>query len=186
MKKLNEMTSKELKEIAKNLKVSNWWKLKKEVLIQKIEEVQNMTDEEKAAAAEQKAKEDEALAIYQKHWARYTKRYNPVEFIEKFRSGEIKLEVEEKEVEHIENDVETIEEIVGQDSLEDQKRDEERIEKEKTKKKPRGKLIEFEGRSMNLSQWSKELGIPGQTLFGRLYNLKWSVEKAFTTPAKKK
>lgn len=40
MKELTEMTSKELKEMAKGLHISNWWNLKKEVLIRKIEEKQ--------------------------------------------------------------------------------------------------------------------------------------------------
>ena len=40
MKDLREMTSKELKEMAKDLRISNWWNLKKEVLIRKIEEKQ--------------------------------------------------------------------------------------------------------------------------------------------------
>lgn len=101
MKDLREMTSKELKEIAKGMKISNWWNLKKAVLIEKIEEIQSMTDEEKQAIADQKAKEDAALNEYQKNWRKYTKRFNPIEFMEKFRSGEITLddgeEIEETE-----------------------------------------------------------------------------------------
>lgn len=46
MKNLNEMTSKELKEMAKEMKISNWWNLKKSVLIEKIEKAQNMAKEE--------------------------------------------------------------------------------------------------------------------------------------------
>lgn len=38
MKELTEMTSKELKTMAKEMHISNWWNLKKEVLIRKIEE----------------------------------------------------------------------------------------------------------------------------------------------------
>lgn len=42
MKNLNEMTSKELKEMAKGLKVANWWNLKKSELIAGIEAISNM------------------------------------------------------------------------------------------------------------------------------------------------
>lgn len=47
-------------------------------------------------------------------------------------------------------------------------------------------LIEYNGKTQNLSQWAKELGMPGQTLFARLYMSHWTVEKAFTTPVKKR
>lgn len=51
----------------------------------------------------------------------------------------------------------------------------------------RGKdFIEYNGKTQNLSQWAKELGMPGQTLFARLYMSHWTVEKAFTTPVKKR
>ena len=56
-----------------------------------------------------------------------------------------------------------------------------------TEKKQRGKyLIEYDGRVQNLSQWAKELGMPGQTLFARIHVSGWTVEKAFTTPVKKR
>lgn len=42
MKNLNEMTSKELKEMAKGLKVANWWNLKKSELIAGIEAASNL------------------------------------------------------------------------------------------------------------------------------------------------
>lgn len=50
----------------------------------------------------------------------------------------------------------------------------------------RGALIEFEGKSQNICAWGKELGISPNTLYGRLYKMNWSVEKAFTTPGKKR
>lgn len=55
-----------------------------------------------------------------------------------------------------------------------------------TAKKPRGKMIEYNGESKNLNQWAKELGLSGQTLFARIYISNWPIEKAFTTPTKKK
>lgn len=54
-------------------------------------------------------------------------------------------------------------------------------------KKQRGKdLITYNGKTQNLTQWANELGMPGQTLFARIHLSNWSVEKAFTTPVKKK
>lgn len=52
MKKLNEMTSKELKAMAKDAKVKNWWNLKKEELVnelEKIEAAKKATKKEKKA-----------------------------------------------------------------------------------------------------------------------------------------
>lgn len=46
----------------------------------------------------------------------------------------------------------------------------------------RERLIEYNGKAQNLTQWSAELHIPYYCLRSRLNNLKWTVEKAFTTP----
>ena len=105
MKNLNEMTAAELKKMAKEMKISNWWNLKKEVLIRKIEEKMPKEEEPKA---------------------------------------------------------------------------------EKKTRGRKGNLIEFDGRAQNLNAWAKELGISSRTLFGRINNLGWSVEKAFTTHGNKK
>jgi|ERR1700683_3314657 len=45
-------------------------------------------------------------------------------------------------------------------------------------------LIAFRGKEMILTDWAKELGISFQRLWGRL-KLKWTVERAFTTPIRK-
>ena len=195
MKDLREMTSKELKEIAKEMKISNWWNLKKAVLIEKIEEIQNMTDEEKQEVADQKAKEDAALNEYQKNWRKYTKRFNPIEFMEKFRSGEIVLGDEDSIEESIEEETEEV--TPKDDELpeanEEEKDDQpEETPEPKTEEKPaekpkpkRGALIEFDGRSQNICAWGEELGISANTLYGRIYKMGWSVERAFTTPSRK-
>ena len=57
---------------------------------------------------------------------------------------------------------------------------------EKTKKKPQGKLIEYNGKSQTLNKWAEELGFAPQTLFARLYISNWPVEKAFSTPSRSK
>lgn len=273
MKNLNEMTVKELKEMAKEMKISNWWNLKKDVLIEKITAVQNMTDEEKQALEDQKAKEDAAMEIYKKDWRKYTARFNPIEFMEKFRSGKIVLD--ETPVETIET-VETVEIVeqpaekpetweieakrniknaydwnVGgyENSVSDGEMTQEEFDEwikntalnaiyqeaketyygfdscggkapaamKKANEKfckeyiiellkadgyevempeieikkghaptaKRGQLLEFDGRSMNIVAWGKELGISANTLYGRIYKMGWSIEKAFTTPGRK-
>jgi hypothetical protein len=51
-------------------------------------------------------------------------------------------------------------------------------------KPKKGAQLEFDGRSQNICAWAKELGISANTLYGRIYKMGWSVEKAFTTPIK--
>lgn len=50
----------------------------------------------------------------------------------------------------------------------------------------RGALLEFDGKAQNICAWGEELGISPNTLYGRIYKMGWSIEKAFTTPARKK
>ena len=51
------------------------------------------------------------------------------------------------------------------------------------KKSGRNAQLEFDGRAQNICAWAKELGISANTLYGRIYKMGWSVEKAFTTPS---
>lgn len=187
MKNLNEMTVKELKEMAKEMKISNWWNLKKDILIEKIKEVQNMTDEEKQKIADQKAKEDAAIAEYTKHWARYTKRYNVGEFLQKWKSGEIVLENEESELDEIEEETPKIEEQAANTLVETPAPEEitANVVEEQPLKPKRGALIEYNGKSQNICAWGEELGISANTLYGRIYKMSWPIQKAFTTPTRK-
>lgn len=50
----------------------------------------------------------------------------------------------------------------------------------------RGALIEYDGKSQTITQWSKELNISVKTLYGRLYEMGWPVEKALTYKRNKK
>lgn len=56
--------------------------------------------------------------------------------------------------------------------------------KTEAKSTGRGALIEYDGRSQNICKWAEELGISANTLYGRIYHLGWTVEKAFTTPGR--
>lgn len=47
------------------------------------------------------------------------------------------------------------------------------------------KIIEYNGVSKTLAEWSEELKICGATLSTRMNELGWSIEKAFTTPLRK-
>jgi len=46
-------------------------------------------------------------------------------------------------------------------------------------------IIEFDGKTMNLTQWAEYLGISEDVLSSRINYCKWSYEKALTTPVKK-
>jgi len=49
----------------------------------------------------------------------------------------------------------------------------------------RGALIEWNGKAQNICKWGEELGISPNTLYGRIYKLGWTVDKAFTTKGRK-
>lgn len=115
---MENMTSKELKAMAKELKVKNWWTLKKTELIAEIEAAQSVEEEV--------------------------------------------VNDEEEEAAQVESEA---------------------TQKPSNKKQD---LIEYNGKVQNLSAWAKELGMPGQTLYARLRISNWPVEKAFTTPTRRK
>lgn len=181
---MEKKTTKELKVIAKELGVKGWWDLKKADLIKAIEEKQQMTPEEQQAEAEQKALEYKAMAAYDKNWRKYTQTYDPLKFIEEFRAGKIVLEDEEPEVE------ENLVPMPGADIDPEEGRERGRkqsVEKPETTLTPkRGALIEYNGKAQNICKWGEELGISPNTLYGRIYKMGWTVERAFTTPGKKK
>ena len=83
---------------------------------------------------------------------------------------------------------ETVKEETTVITEETEKDDTDEPEKPETtsKKKHRGNLIEYNGKSQNLESWAKELGFRPQTLYGRIYVSGWTVERAFTTPSKGK
>lgn len=45
-------------------------------------------------------------------------------------------------------------------------------------------VITFKGKTMNLSQWCKELNLPYKTIHSRIYKKGWSYEKALSIPIK--
>ena len=148
MTNLNEMKTKELKEMAKELKVANWWNLKKADLITEIAFA--IADREEAGedvdVAALAAAETEEPKVEEKPEVKEEPEFVPMPGIEKLADLKAKYE-------------------------------------QPTPK--RGALIEFDGKAQNICAWGKELGISPNTLYGRIYKMGWTVEKAFTTPARK-
>lgn len=46
-------------------------------------------------------------------------------------------------------------------------------------------LITFNGKTQNIAQWSEETGLPFQLIIERINILKWTPQKALTTPARR-
>ena len=56
--------------------------------------------------------------------------------------------------------------------------------KEQANNRRSNKIIEFEGRTMNMKQWAEEVGLPYGTLKCRLGS-GWTVQRALTTPQRR-
>lgn len=98
--------------------------------------------------------------------------------IERIIAFEAAQEVEEPEEEIRGPEVETTEE--------EEKTDEQPEAEEVIPPTPkRGQPIEWNGKAQNICAWAEELGISANTLYGRLYKLGWTVEKAFTTKGRR-
>lgn len=246
MTNLNEMNTKELKEIAKELKVKNWWTLKKAELIAAIEAIQTQTGEsvqdavetasdevieEKKEAAQNEPEtteedlvpmpgadklahlKEESETKEDNGWERIAKQqlnnaYNWIVGGNENAVSDGDMTEEEfnkwianealEEVYHEAITTKYHEDACGGPAPTEMRFagkkfcrnylsglfEKDGYEVEKPKK---GKdLIEYKGKTQNLSQWAKELGMPGQTLFARIHLSGWTVEKAFTTPVKKR
>lgn len=139
---MENMTSKELKAMAKELGVKNWWNLKKAELIAEIQKIQDAAENDENVADDKNI--DEAVE----------------------NASESTQEASEN----------SNEESIADESAE-------APEKPSNKKQD---LIEYNGKTQSLSAWARELNMPGQTLYARLHISNWPVEKAFTTPSRRK
>ena len=184
---LNELKTTELKQLGKQFQLKGWWNMKKEELISTIEKVVSASDEALEILNEYE-KEKAAIEEYIANWTKYTKRHNVSEFLEKWKSGEIVLESEKAAAdseqaeapESRSEDTSDVEHRNIQDEPENAIENESEAPEHTPIKPKRGALIEFNGKSQNICAWGKELGISANTLYGRIYKLGWSVEKAFT------
>lgn len=253
---MNNMNTKELKEMAKELKVKNWWTLKKAELIAAIEaaqkedytiaaensngeitiiaecyhediaqEAQNDTESaeevtnEEVIVEEDEAIQDEPETTKNNGWEEIAKEnitnaYNWIVGENENTLQDFKEDSDEYKASYdylysgdeIINDIygEAITTKYGEGYCGGKAPKEMRFAGKKfcmnlirdllkkdgylkdEEKKPRGKMIEFNGKSQTLNKWAEELGFTPQTLFARLYISHWTVEKAFTTPSRRK
>lgn len=153
MTNLNEMKSKELKEMAKELGVKNWWTLKKNELIEEI-----------------------AFAIADKE--------DQGEEVNVDEIAETAAESSQDDAEAIETESHETNQDAQENATESNVDDPEHAEEKPTPK--RGALLAFNGKEQNICAWGKELGISPNTLYGRIYKMGWTIERAFTTPARSK
>jgi hypothetical protein len=58
--------------------------------------------------------------------------------------------------------------------------------KEQSNNRRTNRIITFKGQTKTMQQWAEELNIYHHTLRTRLYHLKWSVDRALTTPIRQK
>lgn len=47
-------------------------------------------------------------------------------------------------------------------------------------------MLTFAGKTMSIGDWSREVNIPYEVIYGRIYARNWDVEKALTTPKGKR
>ena len=207
MKNLNEMKSIELKQLAKNNKVPSWWSLKKDELIAALEEVLNNNEAEEVEAAtieepieveelEEVEEATEEVKIPEGYEA--TVIDNTIVMVSRNEYAEADEDIAEDESDEPETsedesnepDEDTdalqaeLEEVERQIAELQARKKEIKAKMKKSKTSSHEKLIEYNGKNQSLTAWAKELGFKGQTLFGRIYEMGWSVEKAFTTPVK--
>ena len=141
---MENMTSVELKAMAKELGVKSWWTLKKAELIAEIQKIQGAVES------------------------------TPVEVDDK----NIDEAVENAQVES-ENDNE-------ESNVDESSNKSKSVQEAPKTSNKKVDLIEYNGKTQSLSAWARELNMPGQTLYARLHISNWSVEKAFTTPSRRK
>lgn len=225
---IENMTSKELKEMAKELKVKNWWNLKKAELIAAIQNAQNESEDAEEVTNEEvieeteEATQNESEMTENNGWEEIAKNQITSAYDWIVGENENVLQDYEEDSDEYKTSYDFLhsgDEIVNyiyheaitttyDDGycggkapsemrfagkkfcksliVELLKKDGYWNEEPKKEKKPRGKMIEYNGKTQNLNQWAKELGMSGQTLFARIYISNWPIEKAFTTPTKKK
>lgn len=98
-------------------------------------------------------------------------------------------EVEEiEQVEEVEETEETEEEVIPPNTLVETPAPEKieiNVIEDVVPTPKRGALIEWNGKAQNICKWGEELGISPNTLYGRIYKLGWTVDKAFTTKGRK-
>lgn len=160
MMNLNNMTSKQLKELGKQNGVKNWWNLSKAALIAAL-----TVESEAAIETEPDTCQPEVIED----------QFEETEAIE--LETEFQTQVELVECESESNS----ESDTCQAELDEN-------ESEKTEapkiKKPNLKIHEltFEGKTQSIREWAAELEMPWPTLYDRVNRNGWTTEEALTIP----
>lgn len=161
MKNLEEMTLKQLRGIAKDLKVKNWWNLQKAVLIEDIKAAQNEPQKQ--------------MKIYKDQCEKCGKwgvchGYNGQLLCE---DCIMELQAEAEPVE------EPTEKLVPMPGIE-------KLAELKQPKPVKGrKMIEYNGKSQNIVAWARELGINANTLYNRIYYKGMTMDEAVNAQVKR-
>lgn len=153
MKDLREMTSKELKEMAKVLHISNWWNLKKEVLIRKIEEKQ----------AEEQIEETETVE-------EPTTNVVPMRSARRRRAAQV-AEEEETPSEAPISTTETTSEETKENAKPKHKKPNLKLTE-----------LTYNGETKSIRAWAAEINMPWPTLYDRVNRNGWTVEDAIEIP----
>ena len=174
---MENKTIKELKEIAKDLKVKNWWNLSKAKLIEEINKINNMSEEEKAAMAEERKKEEELFKHYQKNWTKYGPKNDWTKFLRDYKAGKITLIIGMAEV--VEDEEPTTPPETQNELLKDIS-EKSNINNKRANKK----LTEltYKGQTKSIREWAEELNMPWPTLYDRVNRNGWSVKDAIEIP----
>lgn len=163
MKNYNEMTGAELKAIAREHKMPGAWKATK---AQMIEFLSNLDAEETKIPGE----DYEATVI-------------DGTLVAVSKTEDI-TESSQNDAEPIETESHETNQEAQENATESNVDDSEHAEEKPAPK--RGALLAFNGKEQNICAWAKELGISANTLYGRIYKMGWTIERAFTTPARSK
>ena len=59
------------------------------------------------------------------------------------------------------------------------------LDKEGTSTKTSVLIFTFKGETLSLSQWASKVGVPYNILYGRIFQRKWDIGKALSTPIRK-
>lgn len=167
MKKLNEMTSAELKKLGKENGVKNWWKMNKSQLIEALENPQP------------KLKFKDACEECEKF--DYLSNFHGRLLCEKC------IEKHENEQAEQTETVEPVEEIDIPTPLDPVPSVTVTVMKpKKSKREVKGrKMIEYNGKSQHIVAWARELGINANTLYNRIYYKGMTMEEAINAPIKR-
>lgn len=204
MTNYKEMTTKQLKEIAKEKKVKNWWNLKKEELITEIQQLEtpevelpevtameyrlmseipndNFYDEELDSVLWTDIFLDETCSIDNKKARRVLSSLSKKGLLDVYsiKDKEPSMGITKSTISFTELGKAWMRKLFNGQIAKPKEKPE-----EKNGAKRRGGLIEYNGKAQNICAWGKELGLSANTLYHRIYYKHMSVEEAFELPVR--